>query len=84
MRNFSMLNFFPVNFQNKSLLEVPGWVLGVHCAVLLVWNIFTGVLSEIFSISDETDCKTSSRAVADPGDSEWQGDKLYIILGEIY
>ena len=40
--------------------------------------------NEIFSLSDETDCKTSSRAQADPEGSEWEGDKLYIILGEIY
>lgn len=39
---------------------------------------------EIFSISDETDCKISSRAQADPEGSEWQGEKLYMILGEIY
>ena len=39
--------------------------------------------AEIFAISDETDCKTSSRAVAELEGSEWQADKLYIILGKI-
>merc|ERR1711874_289493 len=31
--------------------------------------------------SDETDCKTASRALSDLEGSEWEGDKLYIILG---
>ena len=37
----------------------------------------------LFSISDETECKTSNRAAADMKGSEWQGDKLYIVIGEI-
>ena len=67
-----MLNFISVNFQDNWILEtVPVWA--VRCFD-----------TEIFPILDETDCKTSSRAVADLEGSEWQGDKLYIILGEIY
>ena len=62
-----MLNFISVNFQDN-------WIL--VCAV----RCFD---AEIFDILDETDCKTSSRAVAELEGSEWQADKLYIILGKI-
>ena len=64
-----MLNFISLNFQDN-------WILETVCAV----RCFD---PEIFDILDETDCKTSSRAVAELGDSEWQADKLYIILGKI-
>ena len=66
-----MLNFISVNFQDNWILEtVP--VCAVRCFD-----------TEIFPILDETDCKTSSRAVADLEGSEWRHDKLYIILGKI-
>ena len=71
MRNFSMLNFISANFEDNWILET----------LAVQWESWD---NEIFSISDETDCKTASRALADLESSEWQGDKLYIILGEIY
>ena len=71
---YTILNFISGNFEDN-------WILDNR--TLLCLDNEMESLTSISPISDETDCKSSSRAVTDLDGSEWEGSQLYIIVGNV-